>query len=606
MAENGRWVPPLTAGRRAAGLALLGWLEDPRAPRLCRVSGPSGAGKSHLLAWLVAGCTTSGTPGGQRIHAVLPAAGATVRSAVWTLGQQLGVVAHGVRPLLEVLAADDRHTVICVPELDSAAEPGRLVTELLDPVMESAHVRLVVEAATGGEAAGAFATVAESAVLELDDPRWTDRARFDAWCAEAGADAGAYPLPGPALGLARPPAPAGAKELIARVPRDADGALDLRAADPDLLSDVWTAAARAGDLGPLTADPLLYALARPTAVTAATEGSTDEVALAWDAAGPAVIDEGDPGTRAAVLRTRLLGVDAAAASTLAPLSGAWAGRWARWRRTEGWPGPAVAMAPGAAQYVSQLLVADAGGSVRGYDAATGRRSGSVVVPDPRPLRALAVTAGGTVVLLDPWGGTELVVPTEPRPGVEPHALTAAVDQISSIADELTALAAIGLLPKAAPAFGDAAGEVHWYQDGEVVSERLHHGAVTALAATAVGGQGLAEPEIPLLASGGLDGAVRLWGPYSDPLAEPCDRRDCPVTAVAVGSTAAGPLVGAAWADGLVRVRGLGPGGEVRDLRLGSEIWSMALIGTLLALGMPDGVAAIDLRARAGGPGTGSR
>jgi hypothetical protein len=382
------------------------------------------------------------------------------------------------------------------------------------------------------------------------------------------------------------------------VPRGAEGSHDLRAAGEDLLSELWTATAGAGDLGPLAADPLLYALARPVAVTAATEGRADPVALAWDAAGPALIDEPDPGTRAAVLRTRLLGVDPAAASALAALPGAWAGRWARWRRAgRGWPGPAVTMAAGAAQYVSQVLVADPGGSVRTYDAATGRRVGAVAVPSPRPLRALAVTAGGSVVLLDAWGGAELVAPAGSRPGLEPYQLSEALDRISSGAEELSAVAAVGPLPKAAPAFGDTAGSVYWYEDGEVIGERLHRGPVTALAGTATGGHGLSDPEIPLLVSGGLDGAVRLWGPESDPMAEPSDRRGCPVTAVAVGSTAAGPLVAAAWADGLVRVRSLGRGGEVHDLRLGSEVWSMALVGTLLMLGMPDGVAAIDLQAR---------
>lgn len=604
--ERGRWIPPLGAGRRAAGLALLGWLDDPRAPRLCRVSGAPGAGKSHLLAWLVHGCTTDTTPSGQRVHGVLPAAGTTVRGAVWTLGQQLGVVAHSPGPLLEVLAADDRRTVICVPELDLAAEPALLVSKLLDRMLELSHVRLVVEASTGGRAAGAFAVVTEPAVLDLDDPQWTDRPRFTAWCADIGADPDAYPLPGPALGLAAPPALKTAAELIARVPRGSDGSLDLRAAGEELLSGLWTAASRAGDLGPLAADPLLYALACPAAVTAATEGRDDAIARAWDAAGPAVIDELDPRIRAAVLRTQLLGVDDAAASALAGPPSAWAGRWARRQRADqGWPGPAVAVAAGLAQYVSQLLVADPSGSVRTYDAATGRRLGTVVVPAPRPLRGLAVTAGGSVVLLDGWGGTELVTPTGPLPGLEPYALTEALDTVADSAADLSAVAAIGRLPQAAPAFGDANGAVHWYESSGVISEKLHHGPVTALAGTALGGHGLSDPEIPLLVSGGLDGAVRLWGPGSDPMAEPTDQRGCPATTVAVSATAAGPLVAAAWSDGLIRVRSLSKGGEVHNLRLGSEIWSMALNGNLLMVGMPDGVAAIDIQSRAAGSRLGS-
>ncbi|WP_371479981.1 hypothetical protein [Kitasatospora sp. NBC_00315] len=610
--EGGRRMPPLGAGRRAAGLALLGWLDDPRAPQLCRVSGGPGAGKSHLLAWLVLGGITGAAPSGQRIHGVLPAAGFGLRAAVWSLGRQLGVVAHRPADLLAALARDDRRTVICVAELDEAAEPGRLVTELLNPMLALPHVRLVVEASTGGPAAGAFvlgAAAAQPAVLELDDPQWTDRERFDAWCLRAGADPAGYPLPGQALGVAAA-APADAAELIGRVPRAADGVRDLRAVDEDLLSELWSSAARAGDLGPMPADPLLYVRARPAAVTAATEGRDDVLARAWAAAGPALIDEDDPAVRAAVLRTRLLGVDDAAAAALAGAGGAWSGRWARWRESgPGAPGPEVTALTAGLR--SQLLAAGPSGTVRTFDAATGRRIGSVVLPEPRPLRGLAMTAGGSVVLLDVWGASELIPPAEPGSGLEPYALNEAIFAMGAEADgELTAVAAIGRLPKTAPAFGDASGLVHWYEAGEVISEQLHRGPVTALAGVALGGGGLSDPDVPLLVSGGLDGAVRLWGPDSDPMAEPLDRRGSPVTAVAVGATAAGPLVATAWADGLVGLRRPGAGGEEYQLRLGSEIRSMALIGTLLVLAMPDGMAAVDVHGRAaagrhweGGAGT---
>ncbi len=198
------------------------------------------------------------------------------------------------------------------------------------------------------------------------------------------------------------------------------------------------------------------------------------------------------------------------------------------------------------------------------------------------------------MLLDAWGRPELVVPAQPRPGLEPYGLMAALDAVGAASGDLSAVAAVGGLADSAPAFGDAAGAVHWFEDGKVLSERLHHGPVTALAGTALGGGPLSDPEIPLLVSGGFDGAVRLWGPRSAPMPEPSDRRGCPVTAVAAGATAAGPVVAAAWSDGFVRVRDLGTGG-VLDLRTGSEVWSLALAGTLLALGMPDGLAAVDTR-----------
>ncbi|MFJ8433536.1 hypothetical protein ACIQ9P_19765 [Kitasatospora sp. NPDC094019] len=586
MAGSGRRMPRLGAGRRPAGLALLGWLDDPRAPRLCRVAGPPGAGKSHLLAWLVRGCTGADAPGGRRIHAVLPADGATVRTAVWSLGHQLDLVAHTPGPLIEAIAADGRPTVVCVPELDRAEDPAALVTELLDPLLRLPGVRLVVEAATDGPAARTFTAVPVPAVLDLGEPQWTDGALFAAWAVERGGDPAAYPLPGPVLGTpAAPPAP---------VPPPPG--TDPRLLDQEALSALWTAVAAAP--GPLAADPLLYALARPVPVTAAVERRDDALARAWRAAGPAVIEEPDPAVRAAVLRTRLLGGDtvaAAAAAVLAQLPGPWAGRWARWEGVDrDRPGPAVALTVGAGPYAGQVLVADPTGSVRTFDAATGRRLGAVVVPAPRPLRGLAVTAGGSVVLLDAWGRPEAVAPAEPRPGLDPYGLTVALDAVGVVAGDLSAVAAVGGLADSAPALGDADGAVHWFEDGKVVSERLHHGPVTALAGTALGGGPLSDPEIPLLVSGGFDGAVRLWGPRSAPMPEPSDRRGCPVTAVAAGATAAGPVVAAAWSDGLVRVRDLGSG-EVLELRIGSEVWSLALAGTLLVLGMPDGLAAVDTR-----------
>ncbi|MFJ1758366.1 hypothetical protein [Kitasatospora sp. NPDC088134] len=132
--------------------------------------------------------TADPTPSGQPVHVVLPAAGTTVRGAVRTPGQQLGPVAHRPGPLPEALAPDDRRTVSRVPEPDRAADPARLTSELPYRTVELPNARLVVEASTGGAAADAFTAVAGPVVLELDDPQCTDRARFTAWCAEAGAN----------------------------------------------------------------------------------------------------------------------------------------------------------------------------------------------------------------------------------------------------------------------------------------------------------------------------------------------------------------------------------------------------------------------------------
>ncbi len=600
MTEEGQWIPPLRAGRRPAGLALLGWLEDRRAPRLCRVSGGPGSGKSHLLAWLAAAGTHGRTPQGRRIQVVVPATGYSPRALVWSIGSQLGVVAGSAPELLAALAEDGRPTVICLPELNRAADPARLVSQLLHPLLEMPQVRLLVEAATGSPEAEALArsAVPGPAVLDLDDPQWTDRARFDRWCLKEVADPAAYPNPGAALGRSTEPEPQGLAELAARIPANPDGSPDLLGAGPELLSAFWTAAAREGHAGRLQADPLLLALAGPVAVTAALEDEDSVVARAWQAAGPALIDQASPADRAATLRTRLLGSDEAAAARLAAVPGPWAGEWALWQPAgDAWPGPVTALAVGHGPYAGQLLAADPAGEVRTLAAATGHPQGRLVVNGPKPLRALAATAGGTVVLLDARGGTELLPPAQPAPGLDPYALDGALAALRDAAGaELSALAAAPDLPGAPPAVGDVSGAVHWAEGGAVLSERLHDGPVTALGAAAAFGAGASAQGFPVLVSGGFDGAVRLWGPGTEPMAEAADRRGCPVTAVAVAVGPAGPVVAAAWADGHVRVRRLADPDGVRNLRLGSAVWSLALAGELLVLGMSDGLAAVRLGA----------
>lgn len=590
--RDDRRIPTLGAGRRPAGLALLHWLEDPLAPGLCRVSGRSGAGKSHLLAWLVRACTTEATPRGQRIHAVAPATGQTVRTLSWTLGRQLGASAHGPTALIAALAEDDRPFVVCLPALDAAVEPARVVAELLRPALELPQVRVIVEAPESGPAAVALRGLLPGpAVLELDDPQWTDRAGFSAWCARRGADPGAYPWPGQALGE-KPHAghpPRTFDELLALVPKGAEGSSDLRAAGSETLSALWTAASHPRQKALLTGDPLLRVLAEPAEVSAATECLDDAVSSAWAAAGPALIDEPDPAVRAAVLRTRLLGVDDAAASVLASLPAHWTGRWAQWTAGAGGDGPLDAgavLASGAGPYAGQLLSADPGGAVRIHDPAdAGRRLGSVAVLRPRPLRGLLSAADGSLLLLDLWGGVRLVRPDGRAEPTEFAELVVFAEALTR--DGGPVVTAATTVPGHGWAVGDDAGTVHYRHGAGVRSEQLHRGPVTTVA-------GAAHTRAPLLVSGGRDGAVRLWGPTGEPMPEASDRRDCPVTAVAAGTVGSELLVAGAWSDGSVRVRCLSGRGVVHELRLGSCVRSMAVVADLLVLGLADGVVAIDI------------
>ncbi|MGK4582030.1 WD40 repeat domain-containing protein [Kitasatospora sp. HPMI-4] len=580
-------IPPLRAGRRPAGAALLGWLDDDRSPRLCRIAGSPGSGKTHLLEWLAQACGGEQAPERRRLHAVVPAAGASVRGVVWALGHRLGVLAHTPGDLLTALAEGGGRTVVCVPGLNRAADPARLVAELLDPLLRLPRVRLIVEAPEGSPEALGFTAVEQPAVLDLDLPQWTDPARYQRWCAGLHADPAGYPSPGAALGRTRPQAPESLAQLAARVPRRVDGGLDAAAADEQVLSELWAATTREGGAGGLLADPALLSYAGPLAVTTALEGAGGPVVAVWDVAGPALIAEPDPGVRAALLRTRLIGLDDRAAERLATVPAPWRGAWALWPNSSiGWPGPVASLALGAGGYAGQLLLADPGGTIRTVQAETGVPLARVDTPDPKPLRALSVTAEGEVLLLDASGGVEVI----PGPGSaadRPPAVSEPLDVLRGAAGSgLSALTVVSGPPGSAPAVGDEAGSVHWYQDGAVLSERLHTGPVTALAGTLAAGR-------VVLAGGGFDGKVRLWYPGTAPEAEPLEGGHGPVGAVALAETPAGLLVAAAWADGLVRITAPGRPGVLLDLRLGSQVWALAMAGGRLVIGTSDGIAAIE-------------
>ncbi|WP_371498238.1 hypothetical protein OG871_19470 [Kitasatospora sp. NBC_00374] len=575
MGGDGRRIPPLRAGRRPAGLALLGWLGDGRAPRLCQVTGAAGAGKSHLLAWLA--------EAGTGVDAVLPAAEATVQSAAWLLGRRLDLLVRTPEELFTALTEDDRPLVICVPELGRAADPAALVAELLDPLLRLERIRLVVEGAP--ETVGAFTAVDGPAVLDLDLPQWTDPDRFAAWCAGAGADPAGYPSPGAALGHPAEPAAQSLDELARLLPAQPDGSVDPLAAAPRLLTGLWRAAAREGGAGRLLVDARLLTHADPVAVSAALSRESGRLPELWQAAAPALVAEPDPGVRAAVLRTRLIGLDEAAAARLAEVDAPWHCAWAMWPNSAfGWPGPVSSLALGAGPYTGQLLLADPGGTVRTVDAASGRPLARFPAPGPKPLRGLTVTAGGSVVLLDSWGELAVVpssAEADSRPGEALAALRAGVGSDPS------AVAAVAALPGALPALGDESGRLHWRApDGEVLTEGPHLGPVTALAATWQGA-------LPALVSGGFDGSVQLWRPGGGALAEVLDRRGRVVSAVAAAGGADGPTVAAAWSDGLVRL--YRPGAQPLDLRLGAPVWALAVTDGLLVLGTSDGIAAVRAR-----------
>ncbi|QKW22493.1 hypothetical protein HUT16_28480 [Kitasatospora sp. NA04385] len=131
--------------------------------------------------------------------------------------------------------------------------PERVARELLVPLLSVPWLLLVVEAAPGPAADALGAAAPTGAVLDLDQPQWTDPAKYADWCAG---------LPGhPVDPAATHPSP-GLAQLAARTPGAApDPALPPAARAAALAETWWTAvpaaeraalAALAGAEGPLS------------------------------------------------------------------------------------------------------------------------------------------------------------------------------------------------------------------------------------------------------------------------------------------------------------------------------------------------------------------
>ncbi|GHE25632.1 hypothetical protein GCM10018781_77310 [Kitasatospora indigofera] len=257
-AGEGVPVPPLRAGRRPAGRALLGWLADPLAPRFCRLAGSSGSGRTHLLSWLAAAAPPDNPRADRRVHAVLPAEGLTVRGATWLLAARLGLVARTPAELMAALQDGVPRTLV-VTDLDRAGGellPGaaeRIAVDLLTPLLQVPWLRLLVECGSGTPAAAALDGAAPAgAVLDLDDPRWTDPDRFASWCAGLGGTPVAAGQVHPSPGLARLAARTPATVLDPAAP-PADRASALAAAWWTALPEELRPAVRALAAGPVTA-----------------------------------------------------------------------------------------------------------------------------------------------------------------------------------------------------------------------------------------------------------------------------------------------------------------------------------------------------------------
>ncbi|TDD25205.1 hypothetical protein E1287_37475 [Actinomadura sp. KC06] len=247
-------APSIGAGRAPAAAAVRAWLTDVLRPRLCVVTGAPGTGKSHLTAWTA----LADTGPVRAVHAMISARGMTPHALAWALAEQLSVAGGSPDVVVAGIAADRRPATVVIGELDEAgpacdgsAAPA-IITGLLDPLLESQHVRLLVEGRP--EVLSAFTVPAE--VVHLDNPELTDREAFTAWLRQQHPNTVHAEALFPNVGLAELALSAEASENVPerwldRVPPEAVPALEVLASAYGLIdAGHWTAltAALTGDL----------------------------------------------------------------------------------------------------------------------------------------------------------------------------------------------------------------------------------------------------------------------------------------------------------------------------------------------------------------------
>ncbi|MGW6568136.1 WD40 repeat domain-containing protein [Streptomyces sp. NPDC054975] len=548
------------SGTEAEAAALLGWLTDPEAPRLCLVVGGPRRGKSALLTWLAAHGTRAGARRRRAARELVPLAGQCALGAAWTVANRLGVVARTPGELVQAVATTEaRRAALVLPDLHAAAEP-EAIAELIAELAASGRVRLVVETCKGTPSYDLLTDTGRVTVVDLD-AEFEDAAGRGESGPGSGSGAGAGASSGQRKGQgqgagSRPGAGKGArsgagsgagKGLGSESAEDAGGQ-EHRDRGPGWGTAVGPEpyeARHAVDL----ADPVAVCAADPLRVTTAyVTGPGDDrggLRSAWLRTGQSLCRDQDPADRAVVLLGALGdGADPRLGPALRGLAAdaPWRVRWTRVRGdlTPPWPGPVTALGASG----DHLLVAGATDAVQLLDAGDAATVGEPLrSPSGSRIKTLAPAPDGTLLLLDERGRLLPVPGPEPRlPYLE--RLTSAV-AATLTRHPGTALAAIS----GSVVVGDRLGSVHAFGLTGIHQAALHSGRVTAVTAI--------ETETgPFLCSGGQDGTVRRWIPGQDPDPTPIAERRVPVVSLHATETSEGPLLAIAWADGLVELHDL--------------------------------------------------
>ncbi|MFF9012309.1 WD40 repeat domain-containing protein [Streptomyces sp. NPDC014870] len=536
------------AGTEAEAAALLGWLTDPDAPRLCLVVGGPRRGKSALLGWLAAHGTRAGARRRRAARELIPLAGQCALGAAWTVANRIGVVARTPGELVQAVATTEaRRAALVLPDLHAAAEP-EAIAELVAELAASGRVRLVVETCKGTPSYDLLVAKGRVTVVDLDTDVDDTAGR-----AEPGRGPGSGSGSGHGRGAGGKGARAAAGSDSAAPgthPGEGDGAEHGAGSEEEWGPGRWPAAEpyearHAVDL----ADPVAVCTADPLRVTTAyVTGPGDDrggLRSAWLRTGQSLCRDQHPADRAVVLLGALGdGADPRLRPALRGLAAdaPWRVRWTRVRGdlTPPWPGPVTAL--GAAG--DQLLVAGTSDTVQVLGAADATTAGEPLrSPSGGRIKTLAPAPDGTLLLLDERGRLLPVPGPAPRPPYLERLTTAVAATLTRHPG--TALAAIG----GSVVVGDRLGSVHAFGLTGIHQAALHSGRVTAVTAV--------ETETgPFLCSGGQDGTVRRWIPGRDPEPTPIAERRVPVVSLHAAESAEGTLLAIAWADGLVELHDL--------------------------------------------------
>ncbi|MEU9703896.1 hypothetical protein [Streptomyces sp. NPDC047981] len=569
------------AGTEAEAAALLGWLTDPDAPRLCLVVGGPRRGKTALLGWLAAHGTRAGARRRRAARELIPLAGQCALGAAWTVANRLGVVARTPGELVQAVATTEaRRAALVLPDLHAAAEP-EAIAELVAELAASGRVRLVVETCKGTPSYDLLVAKGRVMVVDLD----TD-VEDTAGRAEPGRGPGSGSAStsgsGRARGAGGKGARAGAGSGSAAHAGEDVGAEHGAGAEAEWGPGRWPAAEpyearHAVDL----ADPVAVCTADPLRVTTAyVTGPGDDrggLRSAWLRTGQSLCRDQHPADRAVVLLGALGdGADPRLRPALRGLAAdaPWRVRWTRVRGdlTPPWPGPVTALGVTG----DQLLVAGTTDTVQVLGAADATTAGEPLrSPSGGRIKTLAPAPDGTLLLLDERGRLLPVPGPAPRPPYLERLTTAVAATLTRHPG--TALAAIG----GSVVVGDRLGSVHAFGLTGIHQAALHSGRVTAVTAV--------ETETgPFLCSGGQDGTVRRWIPGRDPEPTPIAERRVPVVslhAAESAESAEGALLAIAWADGLVELHDLETRARL-PFRPGPPVRAVAV--------MPDGAVAVGM------------